>query len=158
MSGIAQRRLQEERKSWRKDHPPGFVAKPTLKPDGASDFLRWECEVPGKDGTDWAGGCYKVLVEFSTDYPTKPPKCKFAVPLFHPNVFPSGDICLSILKQDKGWSAAVTIKQILVGIQDLLDTPNNSDPAQDKAHKIYKTDRAKYNKLVREQAKKLAKA
>ena len=29
MSGIAQTRLSEERKSWRKNKPYGFVAKPT---------------------------------------------------------------------------------------------------------------------------------
>ncbi|WZZ27439.1 hypothetical protein YC2023_010840 [Brassica napus] len=30
----------------------------------------------------------------------------------------------------KGWRPAITVKQILVGIQVLLDTPNPADPAQ----------------------------
>jgi hypothetical protein len=29
MSGIATGRLAEERKAWRKDHPFGFIARPT---------------------------------------------------------------------------------------------------------------------------------
>jgi hypothetical protein len=33
MSGIVAMRLAEERKSWRKDHPFGFIAKPAKKPD-----------------------------------------------------------------------------------------------------------------------------
>lgn len=32
---LPRRRLAEERKKWRKDHPPGFVAKPVTLSDGA---------------------------------------------------------------------------------------------------------------------------
>ena len=45
---------------------------------------------------------------FSEDYPNKPPVCKFKMvgttgkPLFHPNIYPSGKICLSLLDADKG--------------------------------------------------------
>ena len=53
MVGIARGRLQEERKSWRKDHPHGFVAKPVTLPDGTQDLLNWEVVIPGKDGTIW---------------------------------------------------------------------------------------------------------
>ena len=31
MAGIAEGRLREERRSWRKDHPIGFVARPRSK-------------------------------------------------------------------------------------------------------------------------------
>ena len=48
---------------------------------------------------------------------------KFTPPLFHPNVFPSGTVCLSILDEEKSWKPAITIKQILLGIQDLLNDP-----------------------------------
>jgi ubiquitin-conjugating enzyme E2 I len=34
---------------------------------------------------------------FKDDYPTSPPKVKFVPPLFHPNVYPSGTVCLSLL-------------------------------------------------------------
>lgn len=37
---------------------------------------------------------------------------KFAPPLFHPNVYPSGTICLSILDEEKSWKPAITIKQV----------------------------------------------
>jgi hypothetical protein len=45
----------------------------------------------------------------------QPPKCKFVPPLYHPNVYPSGTICLSILNEDDGWRPAITIKQLLLG-------------------------------------------
>ena len=47
--------------------------------------------------TPWEGGTYKLKMFFPEEYPSKPPKCKFTPPLFHPNVFPSGTVCLSIL-------------------------------------------------------------
>ena len=75
-AGIARGRLQEERKAWRRDHPYGFYARPISKGDGSSNIMVWEAGVPGKEATDWEGGVYKVSMEFSDDYPSKPPKCK----------------------------------------------------------------------------------
>lgn len=40
------------------------------------------------------------------------PSGKFTPPLFHPNVYPSGTVCLSILDEDKSWKPAITIKQV----------------------------------------------
>lgn len=95
---------------------------------------------------------------------TRHPPGKFAPPLFHPNVYPSGTICLSILDEEKSWRPAITIKQVCVcamshvgrpvlevkhshaarpaptqivlGVQDLLDSPNIADPAQTEAYNL----------------------
>ncbi|XP_073158677.1 uncharacterized protein [Henckelia pumila] len=79
-------------------------------------------------------------MHFSEDYPSKPPKYKFSQGFFHPNIYPSGTVCLSILNEDSGWRPAITVKQILVGIQDLLDQPNPSDPAQTEGLKSAYSD------------------
>ncbi|KAL8152051.1 hypothetical protein V2J09_021859 [Rumex salicifolius] len=132
--GIARGRLMEERKSWRKNHPHGFVARPDTLPDGTMNMMSWRCIIPGKPGTDWEGGFFPLTLHFTEDYPSKPPKCKFPPGFFHPNVYPSGTVCLSILNEDSGWRPAITVKQILVGIQDLLDEPNPHDPAQTEGY------------------------
>lgn len=54
------------------------------------------------------------------DYPVNPPVVKFSPVVFHPNVFDSGDVCLSILKTSKDWAPSISVKEILVGLQDLL--------------------------------------
>ncbi|MCJ1340105.1 asparagine synthetase [Bachmanniomyces sp. S44760] len=138
---LCQNRLQEERKQWRRDHPFGFFAKPARTSNGVLDLKKWECGIPGKDKTLWEGGLFKLDVLFPDEYPTKPPKCKFMPPLFHPNVYPSGTVCLSILNEEEGWKPAITIKQILLGIQDLLDDPNPESPAQADAYNLFKKDR-----------------
>lgn len=51
MSALAQARLQEERKLWRKDHPHGFMARPTTNINGSLNIFKWETVVPGKPGT-----------------------------------------------------------------------------------------------------------
>jgi ubiquitin-conjugating enzyme E2 I len=45
---IAHARLTEERKEWRKAHPSGFYAKPTVQADGSTSLMKWECGIPGK--------------------------------------------------------------------------------------------------------------
>jgi hypothetical protein len=84
-----------------------------------------------------------------TEYPTKPPKCRFVPPLFHPNVYPSGTVCLSILNEEEGWKPAITIKDILLGIQSLLDEPNPDSPAQAEAYNLFKKDRAGYERKIK---------
>uniref|UniRef100_A0AAY4CSA9 Ubiquitin-conjugating enzyme E2Ia n=1 Tax=Denticeps clupeoides TaxID=299321 RepID=A0AAY4CSA9_9TELE len=78
MSGIALSRLAQERKAWRKDHPFGFVAVPTKNPDGTMNLMNWECAIPGKKGTPWEGGLFKLRMLFKDDYPSSPPKCEEA--------------------------------------------------------------------------------
>jgi len=93
-------------------------------------------------------------MEFSEDYPAKPPKCQFPANFFHPNVYPSGTVCLSILNEEKDWRPTITIAQLLLGIQDLLDSPNENDPAQAEPYKLYKENREEYNRRVRAQVLK----
>lgn len=71
MSTIAAARLAEERKSWRKDHPPGFIAKPVKNEDDSLNLMKWEAGIPGPENTDWAGGVYTLTMEFPEDYPSK---------------------------------------------------------------------------------------
>ncbi|KAK7197572.1 ubiquitin-conjugating enzyme E2 [Novymonas esmeraldas] len=204
MSGLslAQSRLREERKAWRKDRPFGFWAKPLeITPattggtvsgvkhtrDGAQltlhttaaaatsgasspsttttttttsalpaglDLLQWEAAIPGKPGTPWEGGEYRLRLHFTEDYPTKPPKCVFTPVLFHPNVYPSGTVCLSILNEEKDWRPNITVRHILLAIQELLDHPNIKDPAQEEPYKVYMRDVKEYEARVREEVQR----
>lgn len=130
----------------------GFVARPVKNNDGTMNMMVWECMIPGKKGTLWEGGLFHLKMYFKEDYPSSPPKCKFEPPLFHPNVYPSGTVCLSLLDEEKDWKPAITIKQILLGIQELLDSPNEKDPAQADAYQAYITNKTDYANRIRKQA------
>ena len=160
---FAAKRLQQERTEWRKDHPFGFSAKPMNATDGkgGANILKWICGIPGRTGTPWEGATYKLTMEFSEDYPGKPPKCRFLFVhgrvLFHPNIYPSGTVCLSILNEDEDWKPSITIKQILLGIQDLLDNPNSASPAQAEPYQLFVANKIEYTRRVRIQADEVAK-
>uniref|UniRef100_A0A7S0SIR3 SUMO-conjugating enzyme UBC9 n=1 Tax=Mantoniella antarctica TaxID=81844 RepID=A0A7S0SIR3_9CHLO len=154
MTSLAKQRLAIERKGWRKDHPHAFVAKPVTLADGSNNMLLWECKIPGKSGTLWENGLYPLKMEFPEDYPSKPPRVSFPVGFFHPNIYPSGKVCLSILNEEKSWKPSITVKQILVGVQELLDNPNNSDAAQDGAYRLFKRSKVEYGKRIRIEAAK----
>lgn len=62
---------------------------------------------------------------------------KFPAAFFHPNIYPSGTVCLSILDDDADWKPTITVKQILLGVQDLLDNPNPKSPAQTDAFHLF---------------------
>jgi len=73
---------------------------------------------------------------------------------------PSPCFCLlfcSILNDDPkegAWQPAITIPQILDGIQDLLDTVNLESPAQEAAYVMCRDNPAAYDKRVRVEAQK----
>ena len=164
----ARARLQVERKTIRQDrewsknpqNPDGFEAKPRLLPDSTQDLLTWDCVIPGQAGTIWEGGRMPIILTFTEDYPQEGPKAQFKQmpgtnqPLFHPNVFSDGRVCLNLLKpqsQGGAWRPAHSVKMVLLAIQRLLDEPNNNDPAQAPAHALYKKNRAEYGQRVRQQ-------
>ena len=68
-------------------------------------------------------------------------------------MYPSGTVCLSILNEEEGWKPAITIKEILLGIQMLLDEVNPDSPAQADAYNLYKKDREAYKKKVKQVVK-----
>ena len=110
----------------------------------------WNGVIFGPDDTPWDGGTFKLTLEFTEDYPNKPPgadplSCayvighqannhalthvvvvKFVSKIFHPNVYANGSICLDILQNQ--WSPIYDIAAILTSIQSLLNDPNPNSP------------------------------
>jgi ubiquitin-conjugating enzyme E2 I len=68
----------------------------------------------------------------------------------HPNIYPSGTVCLSILNDEEDWKSSITIRQILEGIHKLLkDDPNLESPAQYEPCHLYRTNKAKYLEIAK---------
>ncbi len=59
---------------------------------------------------------------------------RFETSCFHPNVDQHGNICLDILKEK--WSAAYSVRTVLLSIQSLLGEPNNDSPLNAYAAKV----------------------
>jgi ubiquitin-conjugating enzyme E2 I len=152
MSGLARQRLVRERKDWRKESPYGFYARPLKKADGSVDIMSWTCGIPGPKNSPWEGGLYKLEMKFPSNYPAAPPKCAFSGRvLFHPNIYPSGAVCLSILNAEEEWKPSITLKHILLGIQALLIDPNPDSPAQHEPMLKFRDDKTAYDARIRKE-------
>lgn len=97
-------------------------------------------------GTPYEDGTFRLSLEFSEDYPNKPPVVKFLSKMFHPNVYADGSICLDILQSN--WSPTYDVSGILTSIQSLLDEPNPNSPANSLAAQLYQENRREYEKRV----------
>lgn len=84
---------------------------------------------------------------------------KFKHPLFHPNVYTDGRLCISILHPPGDdamsgesasirWSPAQRVESVLLSVLSLLDDANIDSPANVDASKMYRDDKDGYKKIV----------
>lgn len=96
-------RLQE-------DPPTGVSGAPT-----DNNIMIWNAVIFGPHDTPFEDGTFKLTIEFTEEYPNKPPTVRFVSKMFHPNVYADGGICLDILQNR--WSPTYDVSAILTSIQ-----------------------------------------
>ena len=111
-------------------------------------LTEWHATIFGPDDTPYAGGIFKLNIEFTNEYPFKPPKIYFLTPIYHCNINGRGGICLDILKEQ--WSPALTISKVLLSICSLLSEPNPNDPLVPEIAQEFKSNRALHDSRARE--------
>lgn len=81
----------------------------------------------GPKNTPYENGLYIFKFTFPKDYPFSPPKVTFLTNdgecRFHPNMYRSGKVCLSVLNTWKGdgWTSCNNIRSVLLTIQSVMD-------------------------------------
>ena len=141
MSTPARRRLLREFKRLQKDPPLGANGAPA-----DNNIMLWNAVIFGPKDTPFEDGTFRLQVEFTEDYPNKPPTVRFISKMFHPNIYGDGRVCLDILQSR--WSPTYDVASILTSIQSLLDEPNPHSPANSVAAKLYQENRREYEKKV----------
>jgi ubiquitin-protein ligase len=141
MSTPARRRLMRDFKRLQEDPPAGVSGAPS-----EDNIMIWNAVIFGPEDTPFEDGTFKLQMEFTEEYPNKPPAVKFTTKIFHPNVYADGGICLDILQNR--WSPTYDVSSILTSIQSLLDEPNPNSPANSLAAQLYMENRREYEKRV----------
>ncbi|KRW98891.1 Ubiquitin-conjugating enzyme/RWD-like protein [Pseudocohnilembus persalinus] len=143
MSTNARRKLVLDiRKLNREPNQEGMIIKPL-----DNDIMIWDALIFGQEDTIWEGGIFRLSIKFTEEYPTQPPEVRFQSPIYHPNVYQNGKICLDIL--DKQWSPLYDAQAILTSIRSLLIDPNPDSPANPEAAKLFTSDMKTYNEKVK---------
>ncbi|KAG6994015.1 ubiquitin conjugating enzyme [Physcia stellaris] len=86
------------------------------------------------------GGYFRAEMKFPANYPYSPPSFRFRRPLYHPNIYPDGKLCISILHTPgddemsgetagERWSPVQRVESVLLSIISLLDDAECSSPA-----------------------------
>jgi ubiquitin-conjugating enzyme E2 A len=133
-------------KNLRKSKITGIDAEP--KPES---MLTWTAWLSGPANTAWEGGVYVLSLTFKESYPLTPPDVLFLTPIFHPNVYHDGRICVDILGSK--WTPTNDVLSILVSLQILLVTPNPNSPANPEAGHMLLSNPSAYDERVREMAR-----
>ncbi|KAK9372666.1 uncharacterized protein V1513DRAFT_419598 [Lipomyces chichibuensis] len=179
-NNTAVRRLMTEYKQLINEAPDGISAGPIDE----DNFFEWECLIQGPEDTPFEGGVFPATLTFPKDYPLSPPAMKFTCDMFHPNgksiwtsvveyivlnwinvVYKDGTVCISILhapgddpnmyeSASERWSPIQSVEKILISVMSMLAEPNDESGANIDACKVWRNDRAEYNRMVKANVRK----
>jgi len=111
------------------------------------DITHWKATLFGPEGTPYHNGVFELDIEFTSEYPFKPPNVHFITRIFHCNISSNGSICLDLLK--KNWSPALSIGKLLLSICSLLADPNPNDPLVPDIATMLKNNKTKHDEMAR---------
>lgn len=137
--------LQKEFKELQKDQVEGCE----VWMGDEANFLEWQVGIFGPPETIFQGAYFKAVLTFPVDYPFSPPCIKFISDIWHPNVYPNGTVCISILHPptvdevsgelpSERWNPTRTVRTVLISIASMLNSPNISSPANVDAAVMYR--------------------
>lgn len=135
-------------------------------PDGISvgldedepDIFKWEIMLIGPPETLYEGGFFKCTLEFPKDFPNSPPTMTFVTPIYHPNVYEDGKVCISILHPPgedaynaletsaERWRPILGVESIILSVISMLSDPNDESPANLDAAVMWRNDKAAFKK------------
>ncbi|KAF5329245.1 hypothetical protein D9619_009036 [Psilocybe cf. subviscida] len=161
-SATALRRLMTEYKQLTSGGSPDGMF--TAGPISESDFFTWEALICGPKDTPFEGGIFSAKLTFPNDYPLSPFVMKFDPPLFHPNIYADGKVCISILHTpgddptmyehaSERWSPVQSVEKVILSVISMLAEPNLESPANVDCLKLYRDNRPEYERIVRESIK-----
>eukprot|EP01094_Clydonella_sp_ATCC50884_P018024 TRINITY_DN325_c0_g1_i5.p2 TRINITY_DN325_c0_g1~~TRINITY_DN325_c0_g1_i5.p2 ORF type:complete len:167 (+),score=29.20 TRINITY_DN325_c0_g1_i5:27-527(+) len=156
-SSSAFRRLMQEYKEITQNPSEGLTAGPLSE----DNFFEWEAYIMGPADTPYDGGMFTARLVFPPDYPLNPPKMRFVTPMWHPNIYPNGEVCISILHPPgddpthyesavERWSPVQSVEKILISVISMLAEPNDESGANLEAARMWRDDREEFNRRAEE--------
>ena len=101
----------------------------------------------------YEGGYFKATLKFPDDFPNNPPTMVFKTKMWHPNIYPDGKVCISILHPpgvdsmnsqelaEERWRPILGVEAILMSVISMLNDPNIDSAANLDASIEWRDDR-----------------
>ncbi|XP_953526.1 ubiquitin-conjugating enzyme E2, putative [Theileria annulata] len=125
------------------------------------NYFKWRVCFEGPSETPYEGGIFTVIMTFPEDFPNNPPEMFFKNQMWHPNIYPDGRVCISILHPpgsdryneqelpNERWRPILGVETILISVISMLGEPNLESPANVDAGVQLKNDPKEYRKKVK---------
>ncbi|TPX42234.1 hypothetical protein SeMB42_g02767 [Synchytrium endobioticum] len=115
----------------------------------ANNYFHWNAVIHGLLDTPWERGIFKLELLFPENWNEEPPTVYFVTVPFHPNInLQTGRPCVDFLDDVSKWSPRISIVQILVHLQAMLNNPTLDNPVNTAAAHIYLTAPRLYTQLL----------
>lgn len=144
--------LKRQYKNLLKNPDELFSVTPT------ENFYIWDVVFFGPPDTIYYNGIFKGKIKFPMDFPNSPPTIIFTSKMYHPNIYPDGKVCISILHDgvdeygyesiQERWNPTHSISSILISIISMIGEPNFESPANVDASKLWQEDYDEYKKII----------
>lgn len=117
--------------------------------------------IEGPEGTIYEGALFQAKLTFPYNYPNMPPKMIFMNKMWHPNVYPDGNVCISILHPpeidtfneqetlDEKWRPVLGVREIILSVLSIINEPNLDSPANIEAAIQFRDNQKEFKKHVR---------
>jgi len=120
------------------------------------NLLKWNAVIKGPKKTPYDGYLFKFEITYPETYPEKAPIVTCKSKIYHMNISTSGDVCVSSIKEEDGWSRAGDISTVLLSIFVILGRPNTGSPYRSDLAELYNENKEQYEKNAREECQKYA--
>ena len=146
-------------------HPiAGFKVEPC-----EGNLFKWDVWLLGPKDTAYETGIFRAQLNFTDEFPMKPPEMKFVSEFWHPNVYSNGTVCISILHPpgtdemnssetaQMRWTPVQSLEKVLLSVISMIADPDPTEsgaPANVDALVEWRKNRDAYTKRVRKLVEK----
>eukprot|EP01059_Diplonema_ambulator_P036773 TRINITY_DN934_c0_g1_i1.p1 TRINITY_DN934_c0_g1~~TRINITY_DN934_c0_g1_i1.p1 ORF type:complete len:256 (+),score=58.54 TRINITY_DN934_c0_g1_i1:207-974(+) len=103
------------------------------------NLFKWDVWLLGPKDTPYMGGTFRAQLSFTEEFPMKPPEMRFLSEFWHPNVYPNGVVCISILHPpgtdemnssetaQMRWTPVQSLEKVLLSVISMIADPDPSE-------------------------------
>jgi len=125
-------------------------------------LTKWRVYISAPEDTPFEGGVFETQITFPPEYPMLPPEMVFISQMWHPNVYPDGKVCISILhppgkdefneqeRPEERWMPAHSPLSIFNCFLTLFEEPNIHSPANIDASVMWRDRRDEFCNKAKE--------